>query len=354
MFPPADLDLSFLNSMGGSDSLRKQINKSMIQFKEYAFLAEGGKRVQGLLGAKAIRIPRPAVESMMKDVISKLSQNSPLTSKDFSGIGSVEPETFKRTEQTKQDFGDLDIAVDVTPLKVTMADSLEIIKNLVHKKLGVSLDQINANKGLIVVSFPYPIPGYEGFFGQVDLMPTSDLKFTTDFAYTVRSKAGEIYSRDKYAQSALSIICQQLGKRFSTKGGDPISPEQTNDYNEFYETRFFFKVQTGLNIGKRLHKWKKNRDAGTSTETYTLLADPIANPYLITTILFGPYADDPAATRSIDAMVEQLQKDSTQHATFDSLYRNWHKIQVSKNPVDLLQFEDYDPSIVEKVNANLP
>lgn len=212
--------------------------KGLTQFLFESIINEGGHAVEGtpMTQPQARAVYDDVVGKFIKPVLGLSGEGC-----DFSALGS-----FGKKEDDKTS-GDIDIAVSTDVIASRNNITLEEVEPFIIKCLEKEGIKYKNNRGIYVISLSWPIPGTDNF-GQVDIMPTTNLDFTKWMYYSPDFRMAEsrykgLY-RNQLIMSILSFADRKVIRR--NDNGDVIEYE-----------RYSLRLNQGLARTRRSFEGKK-------------------------------------------------------------------------------------------------
>lgn len=185
----------------------------------------GGKATKG------IPIPGEYSKEMYENISNEIIKLFQLSSNDVIPLGS----TGKRPNG--QYCGDIDMAIDGTPIGNNFKLEQNKIQNFVADTLREKYENVNNNRGLCVVSFSYPIPNTNDN-GQVDIMLSYNIPMTNFYYYSPDFTKNESKYKGIYRNQLLFSILSQMNTK------DPDTYFKDGSVKSF--TKYSLTAQLGL------------------------------------------------------------------------------------------------------------
>jgi hypothetical protein len=214
--------------------------KSLTQYIVESLINEGGKAVEN-----CVPMTQPQCKEVFNDVVKKLFPKLGLEHKDteYAPLGSFGK---KAKEQTS---GDIDIAVSIETIANFLMVPLEEVENAIIQVCENEKIEYKYSKGLHVISLGWPIPGTDNK-GQVDLMPSNNMEFSTWIYHSPDFTKAESKYKGLYRNEFMRVICHNADRKILSK----------NEKDEVMEyERYALNYSDGISKAIKSYIGKKGR-----------------------------------------------------------------------------------------------
>lgn len=309
--------------------------KTLVNYINESLVLEGGKAVDGTPMTQPIA--RKIFAEVERDFLPKLGLVNKGT--DYETLGSFNK---KKDDQTS---GDIDIAVSVEAIAAHFGVSVDAVEEAIVATCEKENLRYKHSKGIHLVSLAWPIPDMEGHYGQVDLMPSDNMEFSTWIYHSPDFTKAESKYKGLYRNELMRVICRKADRKI-------LSRNEQDEVME-YERRAL-DYSEGITKAIKSHIGKKGRlkNAKTIKETKTFITK---TPQDIIDFIFGEgykasdvmtfeaaykifmSEDFPWAKDRLEMVEDYIKELEIRHAPIPSeLYDDWKDKtdKLNMNPVE--------------------
>lgn len=214
--------------------------KTLVNYINESLVFEGGKAVDGTPMTQPIA--RKIFAELERDFLPKLG----LVNRgiDYATLGSFNK---KKDDQTS---GDIDIAVSVEAIASHFGVSVDAVEEAIVAACEKENLRYKHSKGIHLVSLAWPIPGMEDHYGQVDLMPSDNMEFSTWIYHSPDFTKAESKYKGLYRNELMRVICRKADRKI-------LSRNEQDEVME-YERRAL-DYSEGITQAIKSHVGKKGR-----------------------------------------------------------------------------------------------
>jgi hypothetical protein len=213
--------------------------KSLIEYIKEVLIIEGGNAVNGT------PMTQTQAKSVFDDVVEKLLPKLGLFKKgtDYEALGSF----GKKYEN--QTSGDIDIAVSIETIASYFGIPVDTVEDKITSVCEEEKLRYTYNTGIHVISLAWLIPGTENY-GQVDLMPSDNMEYSTWMYHAPDMTKAESKYKGLFRNQLIMAIIKYADQKVLSK----------NEKDEVMEyERYALRLNSGIARTVRSHVGKKGR-----------------------------------------------------------------------------------------------